>query len=123
MAPQKRSQLHSYTTPVVQVVVLDGAAIVNMFRPEFADSFLFTIQMFLPYITPQLQHVSRLVAWDEHLADSLKAEGREMYPPPRVSALTTTARAALIATDKHVVSTYHTDVPRDIWGLAPCTRK
>ena len=94
-------------TPVVQVVVLDEAAIVKMFRPKFADSFLFTIQMFLPYITPQLQHVSRLVAWDEHIADSLKAEGREMYPPPRLSALTTTARAAII-------NTYHTDVPRDI---------
>ena len=39
----------------------DGAAIVNMFRPDFADIFLFTIQVFLSYITSQLQHVSRLV--------------------------------------------------------------
>ena len=63
-------------TPVVQVVILDEAAIVNMFRPEFADIFLFTIRVFLPYITSQLKHVSRLVVWDEHLADSLKAEAR-----------------------------------------------
>ena len=41
-------------TPVVQVVILDGAAIVNMFRPDFADIFLFTIHVFLPYITSQL---------------------------------------------------------------------
>ena len=58
-------------TPVVQVVILDEAAIVSMFRPDFADIFLFTIQVFLPYITSQLQRVSRLVVWDEHLADSL----------------------------------------------------
>ena len=38
-------------TPVVQVVILDGAAIVNMFRPDFADIFLFTIQVLLPCIT------------------------------------------------------------------------
>ena len=63
-------------TRVVHVVILDGAAIVNMFRPDFADIFLFTIQVFLSYITSQLQHVSRLVVWDEHLADSLKAEAR-----------------------------------------------
>ena len=59
-------------TPVVQVVILDGAVIVNMFRPDFADIFLFTIQVFLSYITT----VSRQVVWDEHLADSLKAEAR-----------------------------------------------
>ena len=63
-------------TPVVQVVILDEAALVNIFRPDFADIFLFTIQVFLPYITSQLQHVSRLVVWDEHLADNLKAEAR-----------------------------------------------
>ena len=55
-------------TPVVQVVILDEAAIVNMFQPDVADIFLFTIQVFLPYI--------KLVVWDEHLADSLKAEAR-----------------------------------------------
>ena len=62
-------------TPVVRVI-LDGVTIVNMFRPDFADIFLFTTQVFLPYIKSQLQHVSRVVVWDEHLADSLKAEAR-----------------------------------------------
>ena len=45
-----------------------------------------------------------------------------MYPLPRFSALTTTiysfsfleASAATFATDKQVISTYHTDVPRDL---------
>ena len=36
---------------VVQVVILDGAAILNMFRPDFADIFLFTIKVFLHHIT------------------------------------------------------------------------
>ena len=49
---------------VVQVVILDETADVNMFRPDVADIFLFTIQVFLPYTTSQLQHVSRLVVWD-----------------------------------------------------------
>ena len=115
-------------TPVVQVVILDGAAIVNMFRPDFANIFLFTIQVFLPYITPQLQHVSKTSCVDEHLADSLKAEARtrrgtcirrrvslhwqQLYRGFSFLA----ASAATIATDKQVVSTYHTDVP-------PCTHE
>ena len=64
-------------TPVVQVVILHGAAIVNMFRPDFADIFIFTIQVFLQYITSQLHRVSRLVVWDENIADSSKAVKHE----------------------------------------------
>ena len=67
---------YNSSTPVVQVDILDGAANVNMFRPDFADIFLFTIQVFLSYITSQLQHVSSLFVYDEHLADSLKTEAR-----------------------------------------------
>ena len=64
------------TTPVVQIVLLDGAAIVNMLRPGFANTF-YVSQVFLSYITLQLQHVNRLdVVWDEYIADSLKAETR-----------------------------------------------
>ena len=48
-------------TPVVQVVLLDGVAIVNMLRPGFANTFSdYATQVFLPYITSQLQHVNRL---------------------------------------------------------------
>ena len=59
-------------TPVVLVVILDGAAIVNIFRPDFAESSY--LRSKCSCITPQLQYMSRLVVWDEHLADSLKAE-------------------------------------------------
>ena len=48
-------------TPVVQVILLDGAAIVNTLRPGFAKTFSdYASQVFLPYITSQLQHVNRL---------------------------------------------------------------
>ena len=65
-------------TPVVQVILLDGAAIVNTLRPGFAKTFSdYATQVFLPYITSQLQHVNRLdVVWGEYIADSLKAETR-----------------------------------------------
>ena len=68
-------------TPVVQVVLLDGAAIVNMFRPGFANTF--------SYYATQVQHLNRIdVVWDEYIADSLKADvytnrERERYPPTR----------------------------------------
>ena len=39
-------------TPIVQVVLLDGAAIVNMLRSGFANTFSdYANQVFLPYIT------------------------------------------------------------------------
>ena len=67
-------------TPIEQVIMLDGAAIDNMFRPGFAKTFSdYATQVFLPHITSQLQlqHVNRLdVVWDEYIADSLKAETR-----------------------------------------------
>jgi len=67
-------------TPVVQVVLLDGAAIVNMLRPGSANTFSdYATQVFLSYITSQLQHMNRLdVVWDEYIADSLKAETRTL---------------------------------------------
>ena len=141
-------------TPVVQVVLLDGAAIVNMLRPGFANTFSdYATEVFLPYITSQLQHVNRLdVVWDEYIADSLKAETRtrrgkgicrrvEPYNSIpgnwqeflRINNIKTELfsflanRAATIATDKHVISTCHTGVlctqSRDVSGLALCTHE
>ena len=108
-----------------------------MLRSGFANTFSdYATQVFLPYITSQLQHVNRLdVVWDEYIADSLKAETRtrrgkgirrRVEPSNSIpgnwqeflrindnktelfSFLAT--RAATIATDKHVVSIYHIDV-------------
>ena len=67
----------NFPTPVVQVVILDGAAIVNMFPPDFADMFV----IYDPSV-PSVRHITTaaceqtIVVWDEHLADSLKAEAR-----------------------------------------------
>ena len=141
-------------TPIVQVIWLDGATIVNMLRPGFAKTFSdYATQVFLPYITSQLQHVNRLdVVWDEYIADSLKAETRtrrgkgirrRVEPSNTIpgnwqeflrindnkielfSFLATSA--ATIATDKQVISTCHTGVlciqSRDVSGLAPCTHE
>ena len=72
LVPAQDNSPHSCRTSII----FDGASISNMFRLDYADIFLFTIQVFLPYTSSQLQRVSRLVVWDEHLADSLKAETR-----------------------------------------------
>ena len=54
--------------------ILDGAAIVNKLRPGAAKTFQdYAVDVFLPYITPLLQHVTRLdIIWDKYLAESLK---------------------------------------------------
>ncbi len=68
----------SDTSPTVQVMctILDGAAIVNMLRPGTAKTFQdYAANVFLPYITAQLQHVTRLdIVWDEYVPESLKAD-------------------------------------------------
>ena len=125
-----------------------------MLRPGFANTFSdYATQVFLPYITSQLQHVNRLdVVWDEYIADSLKAETRTRrgkgirrrvepsYSIPgnwqeflRINDNKTelfsfwATRAAAIATDKQVISTCHTGVlctqSRDVSGFAPCTHE
>ena len=66
------------TSPIVQVSILDGAAIVNMLRPGTAKAFQdYATDVFVPYITAQLQHVVRLdIIWDVYLPESLKADTR-----------------------------------------------
>ena len=125
-----------------------------MLRPDFAKTFSdYATQVFLPYITSQLQHVNRLdIVWDEYIADSVKTETRtrrgkgirrRVEPPNTIlgnwqeflrindnkielfSFLATSA--STIATDKQVISTCHTGVlctqSRDVSGLAPCTHE
>ena len=62
----------------VAVKILDGAAIVNMLAPGNANTFSeYASQIFLPYITSQLEHTSRVdIVWDEYLPDSLKVDTR-----------------------------------------------
>ena len=61
------------SSPTVQVTILDGAAIINMMRPGTAKTFQdYATDVFVPYITSQLQHVSRLdIIWDVYMPESL----------------------------------------------------
>ena len=67
-----------YEAPIVSFVVIDGAAVVQMLKPGTAETFeQYAHQGFLPYISGQLQHVSRLdLVWDSYAVDSLKATAR-----------------------------------------------
>ena len=65
-------------SPHVEVIILDGAAITNMLGPGGAKTFSdYATQVFLLYITSQLQHAIRVdVVRDEYLPDSLKVDTR-----------------------------------------------
>lgn len=66
------------TSPTVEVILIDGAAIINMLRPGTTKTFQeYATDVFVPYITSQLLHVKRLdIIWDVYLSDSLKANTR-----------------------------------------------
>jgi len=61
-----------------EVIILDGAATVNMCQPGSSKTFNeYATEVFLPHVKSQLHHSSRVdVVWDEYLPDSLKAETR-----------------------------------------------
>ena len=144
------------SSPIVQVTctILDDAAIVNMLQPGSAKTFQdYTTNVFLPYVTSQLQYVSRLdIVWDEYIPESLKADvrskrgkgvRRRVEPSNTIpgnwqaflriddnktelfSFLAT--RIAGINTSKQVITTHHVDVlctnRQDVLGLAPCTHE
>lgn len=66
-------------SPVVDALLIDGAALVNMLKPSgacktFSD---YAELVYLPHIKSQLQKVKRLdVIWDRYIDDSLKAHTR-----------------------------------------------
>ncbi len=123
--------------PTTEVLIIDGAAIVNMLRPGVANTFNdYATDIFLPYISSHLQHTSRVdVVWDEYISDSLKAGVRSKRGKGvrrRVEPSSTipgnwqeflriddkntelfaylATRLAAMDTDKQVISTYHNDV-------------
>ena len=71
--PENRS------TPVVDAIVLDGAAVVQMLKPGTSKTFQeYADTVFAPYISSQLQKTDRFdLVWDVYLPDSLKATARE----------------------------------------------
>lgn len=57
--PQKNAA--AAVSPPVKVIILDGAPIINMLPPGTAKTFnQYASQVFLPYITSQLQYTSRV---------------------------------------------------------------
>ena len=67
-------------TQSVEVVVLDGPAIVHMLKPAAAKTFReYAQDLFLPYVEHQLDKAQRVdVVWDDYRPDSLKAQTRDM---------------------------------------------
>ena len=61
-------------SPEVDVLLLDGAAIINMLKPGAAKTFKeYAEQVFLPYINRKIKSLSRIdIVWDEYFAHSLK---------------------------------------------------
>ena len=72
------SVVHHSPAGGVTCTILDGAAVVNKLQPQSAKTFQdYATGIFLPYVTSQLQHVTRLdIVWDEYVPDSLKADAR-----------------------------------------------
>jgi hypothetical protein len=68
-----------FDQPTVEVIVVDGAAIVNMLKPGNAKTFAdCSTNVFLPYIRKQLITCIRVdIVWDEYLENSLKSSARQ----------------------------------------------
>ena len=66
-------------SPAVAVVIIDGAALVNMLKPGTSRTFdEYTATVFLPYISRQLESDKRIdEVWDIYISDSLKGTVRE----------------------------------------------
>ena len=78
------------STPRVQVNILDDAGIINLLCPRTAKTFQgYATDVFVPYVTSQLQHLDRLdIVWDLlilililihddlYMVDSLKVDTR-----------------------------------------------
>ena len=65
--------------PLADVIILDGAAIINMLKPIGIKTFQeYATQVFLPYVKAQLRNVTRVdIIWDVYLEESLKSTARE----------------------------------------------
>ena len=64
--------------PEADAILLDGAAIVNMFRPIGLKTFdEYAQKIFVPFLEKQLKMHSRVdVIWDVYIENSLKSQAR-----------------------------------------------
>ena len=69
----------TYAIPDVEVILLDGAAVINILKPGSAKTFSeYSELVFLPFVQSQLQKDNRVdIIWDEYIPDSLKATARQ----------------------------------------------
>ena len=72
--------------PSVDVIIIDGAAIINMIKPIGVKTFQeYARHVFLPHIKSQLRNVKRIdIIWDVYLEDSLKSTTRDIRVIGRV---------------------------------------
>ncbi len=72
------SEAQSISSPTTTMVVIDGAALVQMLKPGAAKTFEdYVHQVFIPYMLGQLHTASRLdLVWDSYIIDSLKSTAR-----------------------------------------------
>ena len=73
-----QSECQSYT-PVITSVIIDGAVVVQMLKPEAVKNFdEYASQIFIPYILSQFENASRVdLIWDRYLEDTLKSTARQ----------------------------------------------
>ena len=66
--------------PVADVIILDGAVIINMLKPIGLKTFQdYATHVFLPFIKARLRNVTRIdIIWDVYLEDSLKSTERDI---------------------------------------------
>jgi hypothetical protein len=62
----------------VNVIIIDGAALVNMIKPGAEKTFSqYATESFLPYLKAQISQSNRVdFIWDEYIENSLKATTR-----------------------------------------------
>lgn len=65
--------------PDIDVVILDGAVVVNFLKPVAVKTFDdYALKVFLPYVRSQLDRANRIdVVWDQYKPNSLKSQTRD----------------------------------------------
>ncbi len=113
--------------------VIDGAAVVQMLKPGTAKTFQeYANQVFIPYISGQLQYVSHLdLVWDSYRGDSLKATARakrgkgvrrrviESAPVPGISCVWTSTKRNSLVSSPNPSSSHSPRLPKNCcyrWG-------
>ena len=74
------SQAHDHAPEYIDVIIIDGPAVVNMVKPSnSATTFPESASLcFIPYIEAQLQRARRVdIAWDEYIPNGLKRATRK----------------------------------------------